>query len=136
MNRGNKHKTLVDEFVYPCKGNQQFYDQLSNSIEQFTKEEIRKNSKVKRVIVENKKVIGLELINGEVIRADWVVSTMPITNLIEGMNDVPSNIKKSAAELKFRNTILVYLHIDSDNLFPDQWLYIHDPNVLLSLIHI
>jgi len=130
MNRGNKHKTLVDEFVYPCKGNQQFYDQLSSSIEQFTKNQIRINSKVKKVLVENKKVIGVELINGEVISAEWIVSSMPITSLIQGMNEVPSNIKKASSKLKFRNTILVYLHIDSDNLFPDQWLYIHDSNVL------
>jgi protoporphyrinogen oxidase len=27
--------------------------------------------------------------------------------------------------LKFRNTILVYLEVFSDNLFPDNWIYVH-----------
>ena len=55
---------------------------------------------------------------------------MPITSLIKGLKDVPEKVHKAADALRFRNTILVYLLIDSDELFPDQWLYIHEPNVL------
>ena len=54
---------------------------------------------------------------------------MPITSLIKGLTNVPSNVKLAASKLEFRNTILVYLLINSDQLFTDQWLYIHEPNV-------
>jgi len=31
--------------------------------------------------------------------------------------------------LKFRNTKLVYLNIEGTNLFPDNWIYVHSPNL-------
>ena len=37
LNFNNKHKTLVDEFAYPNIGNQYFYDELKNLVEDFNK---------------------------------------------------------------------------------------------------
>ena len=45
------------------------------------------------------------------------------------MDSVPEKIKSLARSLRFRNTILVYLHIDAENLFADNWLYIHSPEL-------
>ena len=125
-----KHKTLVDEFAYPKKGNQFFYDQLSKFIEREIGQKIKFNSKVSKILTIDNKVKGLELDNGERFECEWIISTMPITSLIKGLKDVPEKVHKAASALRFRNTILVYLLIDSDELFPDQWLYIHEPNVL------
>ena len=47
---------------------------------------------------------------------------MPIDSFL----DVFKNYKGNLPELKFRNTILVYSNITSENLFKDQWLYIQD----------
>ena len=126
----NKHKTLVDEFAYPKKGNQFFYDQLSKYIEESIGEKIKFNSKVINILTEGNKIKGLSLDNGKNYYCDWLVSTMPITSLIKGLKNVPSNVKQAASKLRFRNTILVYLLINSDQLFTDQWLYIHEPNVI------
>ena len=125
-----KHKTLVDEFAYPKSGNQFFYDQLSKFIEKEINQEINFNSKVTKIILRGNKVKGVLLQDGQEYKCDWLISTMPITSLIKGLKDVPEKVKKAANSLRFRNTILVYLLIDSDKLFPDQWLYIHEPNVL------
>ena len=125
----NKHKTLVDEFAYPKTGNQFFYDQLSKYIEESIGEKIKFNSKVVNILTEGNKIKGLSLDNGKNYYCDWLVSTMPITSLIKGLKNVPSNVKLAASKLRFRNTILVYLLINSDQLFTDQWLYIHEPNV-------
>jgi protoporphyrinogen oxidase len=38
-------------------------------------------------------------------------------------------VQQAAEQLYFRHTILVYLEIDSDCLFEDNWLYIHSPEV-------
>ena len=126
----NKHKTLVDEFAYPKTGNQIFYDQLSKYIEESIGEKIKFNSKVVNILTEGNKIKGLSLDNGKNYYCDWLVSTMPITSLIKGLTNVPSNVKLAASKLRFRNTILVYLLINSDQLFTDQWLYIHEPNVI------
>src|SRR5262249_26041774 len=45
------------------------------------------------------------------------------------LSDAPPKIRAAAGRLKFRNTLLVYLHVDGSDLFPDQWLYIHSPEL-------
>ena len=41
---------------------------------------------------------------------------------------------EASKSLKFRNTILVYLIVGASDLFPDNWLYINDPNVQLGRV--
>lgn len=74
-------------------------------------------------------VIGVELEDGEVVAADQVVSSMPLTLLVRGLPDVPEPVRQAAGALRFRNTILVYLRVAADGLFPDQWLYVHEPTL-------
>ena len=45
------------------------------------------------------------------------------------MPEVSEEVREAALSLQFRNTILVYLNIDSIDLFPDNWLYIHAPDL-------
>ena len=54
---------------------------------------------------------------------------MPLTNLIAGFDTIPASISEAAGNLKFRNTILVYLEINTLELFEDNWLYIHNAEV-------
>ena len=54
---------------------------------------------------------------------------MPITSLIQGLENVPDNVKKAASKLRFRSDNYLFVN-RADDLFPDQWLYVHEPNVL------
>ena len=53
---------------------------------------------------------------------------MPITLLLAKLN-APQPVKEAAAQLAFRNTILVYLEVTGPNPFPDQWIYVHAPEL-------
>ena len=125
----SKHKTLVDEFAYPHNGAGAVYDEMARRIEEIGGE-IFLNTPVKSVFsAENdtsKPSITLE--NNKNIVFDHVVTSMPITKLIENM-DGPNEIKDHANSLKFRNTILVYLQIEGESPFPDQWIYVHSPDL-------
>ena len=90
---------------------------------------------IKRVLLDdsNSSVIGIETLNGEIHHANTVVSTMPITLLLKGFDHVPDQVQQAADKLYFRNTILVYLEIDKKDLFTDNWLYIHSPDVTHGL---
>jgi len=59
---------------------------------------------------------------------------MPLTLLIQGLPDVPREARQAAAQLRFRNTLLVYLQVEKSDLFDDQWLYVHDPKVRLGRV--
>lgn len=125
-NKKNKHKTLVDEFAYPLKGTGYVYQLMLNKIKQ-NNNSIFFNTLIKNIIVsneENSKPI-IQFTDGNKKIYDHIISTMPITKLIEGIQ-APQKILDYSKSLKFRNTILVYLEIDGSNLFPDQWIYIHN----------
>ncbi|PLX35174.1 MAG: hypothetical protein C0605_11080 [Hyphomicrobiales bacterium] len=131
---GKSHKTLVDEFAYPLAGAGAIYDKMAEQIRRHGGT-IHLNTRVEACIPSsgagNKPLIRLE--GGEEQSFDHVISSMPITRLISQIG-APDEIRDHAAALKFRNTILVYLQIDADNLFPDQWIYVHAPDLLTGRI--
>jgi protoporphyrinogen oxidase len=122
-----KHKTLVDEFDYPKGGAGSVYDGLTKQMQE-NGVEIHFNKAVKGVRIKDNKVLGCILEDGTFKEADSIISTMPIDQLLIHSEGIDDNIKTLAKKLKFRNTVLVYTKILSNNLFPDQWLYIHNTN--------
>ena len=89
---------------------------------------------IQRVVVENNCVKGIELPNGLLRRYDHIISTMPLTLLASRLSEAPAEVIENTQKLKFRNTIIVYLEIAHSQLFPDIWVYIHDPNLLTGRI--
>lgn len=129
FSKNNKLKTLVDEFAYPIQGNQYFYDQQLKFIEN-NGGEIKFNSPIVELIVNQNQVAGVITATGEKYFSDTVVSSMPLTKLVAGIPNIPEEVEASLSKLRFRNTILSYLLIEGDNPFPDQWLYIHEPTLI------
>jgi len=126
---GFKHKTLVDEFAYPHLGAGFAYDEMAKRICDLGGR-IHLGAPAASVCAaqtpEGKSLLILE--DGSERPFDFIVSSMPITKLIERMN-VPAEVKEDAKCLHFRNTILVYLLVEGANPFPDQWIYVHSPDL-------
>lgn len=123
-----KHKTLVDEFAYPNKGAGAPYENMAKKF-QLCGGKLLLKTTVHSIIPKNQLKQGesakIILDNGIIYEFDHVISTLPITHLINQMH-APNKIKYYANKLKFRNTLLVYLNVNSlQSLFPDQWIYIH-----------
>jgi len=124
-----KHKTLVDEFGYPHGGSGEVYERMSKKIQE-AGGKVYLNQPVKGLWTDgNSRVLGIEMINGEFHGYDEVISSIPITKLIASIKECPTEVREAALQLKFRNTLLVYLEVEGTQLFPDQWLYVHDPSL-------
>jgi protoporphyrinogen oxidase len=68
-------------------------------------------------------------------RAEHFISTMPIRDLIASLDpSAPAEVARCARSLKYRDFIVVSLIIDRADLFPDQWIYIHEPGVKVGRI--
>lgn len=128
----HRHKTLADRFAYPTGGSGDLYVRMAKAIVEGGGR-IHLASPVARVVREGAAITGLQLRDGSVHAFDHIVSTMPLTLLLDGL-DPPREIAEAAARLRFRNTILVYLNVEADRLFTDQWIYIHAPEVLVGRI--
>lgn len=133
MGKGNKHKTLVDQFAYPLEGTGMVYQRMADYVRKHGGQ-VHLNTPVQRVLAKDNRAYALEFPGGEVRHYDQIVSSMPISLLVTRLPDVPPAIRDAALSLKFRNTILVYLHVDATDLFPDQWLYIHSADMLTGRI--
>jgi protoporphyrinogen oxidase len=131
--RARRHKTLVDRFPYPLGGTGSVYERMADRLLD-SGGRIHLRCPVRRTLHSAFDVQGIELQNGRVEHFDHVVSTMPLTNLVRGLADVPEDVQAAADSLQFRNTILVYLHVDTESLFDDQWLYIHDPDLKMGRV--
>lgn len=127
--RSGKHKTLVEQFAYPNHGTGMIYQKTKIKIEN-AGGKVLLNSPVEKVLVENGIAKGVELKSGVTVLADEVISTMPLTLMVKRMNAIPENVRQACDKLFFRNTILVYLEVDATDLFPDQWIYVHNPDVI------
>jgi protoporphyrinogen oxidase len=124
-----KHATLVDRFDYPRGGSGLVYERMVDYIRQ-RGGKIHLNQSVRRVLCDNRRVRGLQLSGGDAREFQHVVSTMPLTLLVRGLGDLPDKVARAADALTYRNTILVYLRVGGRDLFPDQWVYVHSPELL------
>lgn len=122
--KGGKHKTLVDEFAYPNQGAGEVYNLMAKKIIELGGK-IHLNTPVNSVyLCSGDSCPILKLEDGQELMFDHLISSMPITQLVARMG-APDQIQYHAKALKFRNTILVYLQVNSDSPFPDQWVYVH-----------
>lgn len=126
--RGAKHATLVDQFAYPDGGTGMVYESMKSFVES-KGGRVLTNTGVKNIITRDGMASAIELETGKVQEYDHIISTMPLTQMVERLPDVPPAVLEHSRSLKFRNTILVYLRVDRPDLFTDQWLYIHDQSV-------
>ncbi len=122
-----KKRTFVETFAYPQHGTGSVYQNLA---EQFVR--AGGNLHLEQPVISlsggGEQKVFLET-DRQTALFDYVVSTMPLSVLIKQLPRVPMAVQQAAASLKFRNTVLVYLHVDSKNLFPDNWIYVHSPEV-------
>ncbi|MBL0308131.1 MAG: FAD-dependent oxidoreductase [Bacteroidetes bacterium] len=130
---GNTHKTLVDQFAYPSEGTGMVYQRMAKTIEQ-NGSKVHLKTPVQRVLTKNNRAYAIELTDGTVHEYDHIISSMPMTLLIQRLPEVPPRILDLSKQLRFRNTIIVYLLVDGKDLFPDNWLYVHSPDLLTGRI--
>jgi protoporphyrinogen oxidase len=129
----NKHKTLVDQFAYPTEGTGMVYDKMKDFIEQ-NGGTVLCSTPVKKVDTVESGATTIELMSGEVIPYDHIISSMPITHLVRNLPNVPEEVIEASTSLKFRNTILVYLKVEGVDVFPDNWLYVHANDLQMGRI--
>jgi protoporphyrinogen oxidase len=126
--KNNKHKTLVDEFAYPIGGTGMVYERMEHFIRN-KNGNVYLNTPVKSILTRQGSAYAIELMDGSVKEYDHIISSMPFTQMVSRLPEVPSSIIEKAKQLKFRNTVIVYLKVEGKNLFPDNWLYIHSSDL-------
>jgi protoporphyrinogen oxidase len=132
-NKGNKIKSLIDEFHYPRFGPGQMWEQMRTDI-QDKGGEVRMNAPVTKLEFEDGKVVRV-VAGGETIEARAVVSSLPLSVTTKIADpELPVDVRDAGRGLRYRDFLTVALVIDGADLFPDNWIYIHEPDVEVGRI--
>ncbi len=68
--------------------------------------------------------------NGDVVEhaVDSVISSIPLSELVLNLDPpAPPAVQSAARELRYRDLVLVALMTTEKEPFPDNWIYLHDP---------
>ena len=122
----NKHKTLADEFAYPFHGTGFIYEEMLKVIKKNGSKTFL-SCPISNIQITKSKIKISHSVN-KIDEFDHLISSMPLTNFVKVIG-APKKIMHYSNNLKFRNTILVYLKINKENIFNDQWIYIHSENL-------
>jgi protoporphyrinogen oxidase len=130
-------RTLIDEFHYPFLGAGMMWQRFQEVVEGMGGQ-VWLGAEVVRLERGGGRVTGVVVKHdGEVhrITGDHYISSMPLAELITRLDPLPpDDVVQAARRLSYRALILVGLIVDHANLFPDQWIYIHSPEVKVGRI--
>ncbi len=134
---GTGIRTLIDEFEYPRLGPGMMWDACRDRIEhaggrvvlQSRIAEIRHDCRaIGEVVVQRD---GTR----EVAPAAQVISTMPVRSLVRALTPAaPAAVRDAAERLTYRDFMTVAVIVDQAEVFPDNWIYIHEPTVRVGRI--
>ena len=131
-NRDNRStiKTLIDAFDYPRFGPGQMWETVAQKVkEQGT--DLRLGADVAAIFWKRDRVTGVltdQEGRNEELKGSHFLSSMPIRDLLQRfVPSVPDDVLQAATSLNYRDFLTVALVIRQPNLFPDNWIYVHDP---------
>ncbi len=142
--------SLIGAFKYPKLGPGQLWEAAAADFEAMGGS-IHLNCHVIRINTNGNKVESVTCaVDGITIeeKADIVISSMPIKDLIIGMNNVPPNVTEVARKLPYRDFVTVGLLVPKlrinnttymktlGNVIPDTWIYVQDTGVKMGRIQI
>ena len=133
-NKGNKVKSLISEFHYPRFGPGQMWEAMSGAIEEGGGE-VRNDAPVERLELAGDRIVEVEAGGISYTLPDAVISSLPLRTVVELTSPPPPpEVREAARGLRYRDFLTVALVVDGQDLFPDNWIYIHEPDVRVGRI--
>ncbi len=130
-------KTLIEEFDYPQLGPGMMWDAMAGMIEE-QGGEIRRRAHMEKILCAGGRVEAVEIQTEEgreVLHGSDFISSMPLRELVGNFSPAaPREVLEAATNLHYRDFLIVVLIIDRADVFPDNWIYIHDPEVKVGRI--
>ena len=135
--RGEIVTTLIDRFRYPRLGPGQMWERVAE-VAASRGRPVRLGRAVARVEHAGGAVTSVVTVGagGEETHAGTdFVSSIPIRELVAKLDPpAPEHVRKAADSLGYRDFISVALLVNRASVFPDNWIYIHDPGVRVGRI--
>ena len=142
-------KTLIEQFEYPRHGPGMMWERAAEFVSG-QGGEVRLQTDVVAVRHDGGRVTGVVTrdVSGQpvqgngatpaatrVLAGDTYINSMPISELINKLDPpAPPEVLAAANGLTYRDHLSVVLIVKQPNLFPDNWIYVHSPEVRVGRI--
>ena len=132
-NRGNEVKSLIEEFRYPRLGPGQMWEAMRDRIVEMGGE-VRTRTPVESLRFEGDR-LAEAVAGGESHEVESAISSLPLRT-VAGLADPspPPAVMDAARGLRYRDFLTVALVLDGPDPFPDNWIYVHEPDVRVARI--
>jgi len=118
-------KTLIKEFQYPRLGPGMLWSRMKEIVEQRGVPVIL-NSPVESIRRQQGKIVSVQA-GGKTYQGTHFISSIPIRELIQKLHPAaPPPLLAAAKKFHYRDFLTVALMVRGRNLFPDNWIYVHD----------
>jgi len=120
--KNTKETSLIDEFLYPKLGPGDLWQRAADKVLELGGE-IKFNTKIEKLNLKE---------------YDYVLSSMPVKDLINAMEDVPPNIKEIANGLVYRDFITIGVLLSKLEIgnIKDNWIYVQESDVKVGRLQI
>jgi protoporphyrinogen oxidase len=148
LSQKDTETSLIEQFLYPKLGPGQMWDEVAKRVTE-RGARILTGHEVSRLRTDENRVVGVDVFDSKLgrtvsIDGDYFFSTMPITELVRGLDaTVPQDVREISDGLVYRDFITVglllsELKIQDENggLIQDNWIYIQEPDVLVGRLQI
>jgi len=129
---GDVH-SLIEQFHYPRLGPGQMWEAMAAEIIG-AGGELRLEARVERLELDGGRVRAVHA-GGERVEVEYVISSMPLRDVVAIADPPPpEDVLEAAHGLRYRDFLTVALIVRGEDLFPDNWIYVHDPEVRVGRI--
>jgi protoporphyrinogen oxidase len=143
--------SLIEEFSYPKLGPGQLWEETAKEVEKHGATVLMESKVTQIHKSEDDKVTGVTYQKDSKehqIDADIVISSMPLKDLVLGMNDVPTKERNIAKGLPYRDYMTVGVLVKKlnlknqttrktiGNIVPDCWIYVQDREVKMGRLQV
>ncbi len=130
-------KTLIESFEYPRRGPGMMWDAAAAKTRAQGGEILMGHAmnSLSRDASTGLWTITTKDLDGGIhsFEAEHVISSAPIRELMHALKPAPAALE-AADRLRYRDFLTVALIVEKADLFPDNWIYIHDPKVKVGRI--
>lgn len=135
--RGQAAKSLIGEFHYPVLGPGLMWQRFQHAVEA-RGAQVHLGAEVVRLERDGGRITAVVTRqDGEERRflAGHVISSMPLGELVTRLDPPPPpGVVQAARGLKYRDFVVVALIANHATRFPDNWIYVHSPEVQVGRI--
>ncbi|HYF27310.1 MAG TPA: NAD(P)/FAD-dependent oxidoreductase [Baekduia sp.] len=132
-NKNNKIKSLIDAFNYPRFGPGQMWETMTQRIEELGGE-VRLECPATKIEIEDGVVTRIHT-PVDVLEPRATISSLPLRATVGlASPTAPREVRDAAQGLRYRDFLTVALVLDGEDLFPDNWIYIHEEGVRVGRI--